>query len=104
MARIVMCGTPPEHCTGGKVTTNTFLAKSNPRAHRSHEEAYRCYRRYLLKMGYEDIGGRCFRPPDGGPIRMLTKKSRFGASLRLGKLGERWMPKSRGRSGVVIST
>jgi len=53
---------------------------------------------------YEDIGGRCFRPPDGGPIRMLTKKSRFGASLRLGKLGERWMPKSRGRSGVVIST
>jgi hypothetical protein len=108
MARVVMCGTPTEHCTGAKVTVNAFLRGASPKAHASHSEAYRCHRRYLVDvLGYEDIGSRCFRPPPGvnnGYIRVLGRKSKFGAELRLGKMGERYMPHTKGRSGVVIAT
>jgi len=105
MAIAVMCGVPTEHCTGARIASNAFLRNFGPKAHNSHEEAYKCYRRYLIRvMGYEDIGSRTFRPPDGGPLRVLTKKSRFGARLRYGKLGERWMPEEKGRSGAVIGT
>jgi len=108
MAYVVLCGTPQEHCSGGKVPTNAFMRQTHPKAHSSHSEAYRCHRRWLVDvLGYTDIGSRTFRPPpgvNGGYLKVLTKKSRFGARMRLGKLGERWMPKDRGRSGVVVKT
>jgi len=105
MPRVVMCGTPNQHCSGSTLTTNTFLRSASPKGHPTHEAAYRCYRSYLIReLGYTDIGSRTFRPPNGGPLRVLTRKSKFGASLRLGKMGERHMPKAKGRSGVIIST
>lgn len=111
MAYMVMCGVPAAHCTGGKVASNAFLRTTAPTAHQSHSEAYKCHRRYLVRvLGYEDIShetAHTFRPPpgvNGGYLRVLTRPSKFGARVRAGKDGQRWMPKMRGRSGVVIGT
>ena len=107
---VVLCGVPTEHCTGSKYTTDQKLP---PKAHGNHEEAFRCMRRYLIRQGWTQAGSsRDFRPPpnedgsSGGPIRILTKKSRYGARLRLGKLGERFMPEPRdqGNRGVIVRT
>ena len=78
------CGTPDEHCSGGNVS----LPKRSVKAHNTPEEAFACFRRYLLKvLGYTAVDGcgRSFRPPDGGPVLVLTKKSRYGGTLRTGK-------------------
>ena len=101
--RIVACPTPKEHCTGGKRLTNASMRDKGVRYHQTHGQAYKCYRRYLVRiLGFEDMGNREFRPPDGGPRVMLTKKSRFGASMRLGKEGARWQPPGS-RGGTIIS-
>jgi len=43
--------------------------------------------RYLINVeGYEQIGPREFQK-DGHPVRVLTKKMRFGGRLRPGKAG-----------------
>lgn len=100
--RIVKCPTPKDKCTGG---TYPFLPGlgGSIRAHSSSDEAFRCYRRYLVKFeGYEPIGPREFRPPDGGPILVLAKRSRFGTAMRLGKEG-RHMPRER-HGGYIVST
>jgi len=70
------------------------------KAHNSAPEAFKCHARYLIKvLGYEQVGSREFRPPDGGPILVLTKKCRFGGVLRKGKGsgegGNRVMPRRR---------
>jgi len=101
MAYVVLCGTPDNECSGGNMRTSNSY-RGLRKAHGSHTEAFNCYKKYLLKQGYEQIGSREFRPPDGGPIRVLTKKSRFGGKMRKGKLGERWMPKDH-TSGLIIS-
>lgn len=58
--------------------------------------------RYLQRQGYERVGPREFAAPDGGPVRVLTKKCRFGARLRPGKEHARFMPSVK-EGGVVIS-
>lgn len=69
-----------------------------------------CYSRYLTNvLGYTKINKREFRPPNGGPIEMLSKESRFGTRLRSGKSGETGQGKSRGmptvrHGGVIVST
>jgi hypothetical protein len=84
------CGVPKEHCTGGTIRVSAGM-KSAIRAesincHASPQEAFRCHARYLVEvLGYTRVGNREFAPPDGGPIRVLTKKSRFGGELRKGK-------------------
>ena len=101
--RIVACPTPKDHCTGGKRLTNASMRQKGIRYHQTHNEAYKCYRRYLVViLGHEDMGNREFRPPGGGPRVMLTKKSRFGTSMRLGKEGGRWQPALH-HGGTVIS-
>lgn len=52
-------------------------------------------RRHLVSEGWEPIGPREFRPPNGGYIRVLNKKSRFGGRLRTGKAGEGGTTSSR---------
>ncbi len=81
----VYCLTPKGHCIGSmrKVADGLGLRLS----HGSHEDAFRCYRRYLLGQGYTQLGPREFAAPDNGPIMVLTKRSRFGARLRKGKEG-----------------
>jgi hypothetical protein len=60
------------------------------RSHATPEEAFACYRAWLLRQGYRQLGGREFLSPEG-TIIVLTKRRRFGAVLRGGK-EERFMP------------
>jgi hypothetical protein len=99
---------PFEHCTGGLTSTDQLIqGRKSFRGHSTRPEAFGCMRRHLLKSGWSQIGAREFSPPDGGPIRVLTKKSHYGGLMVLGKGGEsgkRFMPDSRksGNRGVII--
>jgi len=80
----VLCGVPTPSCTGSTVK----MLKSwhgHWKAHNGHADAFACYRRYLLSLGYVALSSREFEPPDGGPIRLLTRQGKFGAELRKGK-------------------
>lgn len=83
------CGVPTLECIGSPSQVSNGLSKS-PKTHGSPEQAFSCYVSYLLRSGYKQVGPREFCK-DGGPVVVLTKKSRFGARLRGGK-GERFMP------------
>ena len=107
-----LCGVPQEHCEGGfRITSKSLGGKKGCRVHSSSSEAFRCYARYLVRvLGYQRIGPREYRPPDGGPVLVLTKKCRFGGRLRPGKSGEkgkyrgdRVMPHKH-PSGMIYST
>ena len=96
----VLCGVPGHLCTGGHLITDQQFPTN--RAHSSHEDAFRCHVRWLISLGYKRVGQRELQPPDGGPIHLLQKKSRFGGLLVLGK-EKRFMPERRraGNRGVV---
>lgn len=96
----VLCGTPLVHCQGSSYTTDQALPK---KSHSSHLEAFKCYANYLMKVeGYTQIGPREFRK-DGHPVRVLTKKTRFGGRLRAGKEGSRYMPAGKRHTrGLII--
>ena len=99
-----LCGTPDNSCTGSHAVLWEHIGKT--KTHSSHEEAFACYRRYLVEQGYTPIGSRAYSPPDGGPILVIDKKSRFGGWLRRGKSegvgrgASRYMPRYR-VSGLV---
>ena len=95
-----VCQTPNEYCNGSSSVLAPALG--NLRSHSSPEEAFKCYMGYLKSVrGYKQIGSRELAPPDGGPIEVLTKPSRYGARLRPGKEG-RFMASIR-NSGIIIS-
>jgi hypothetical protein len=101
-AHVFMCGTPHDKCTGFLAKTNHGLEHTQPRAHGSPEQAFNCAKQYLLRMGFTQIGSRDFSPPDGGPVRTLTKKTRFGGRLRSGKEGQRNQPMGK-RGGIIFT-
>lgn len=109
---VFLCGSPREHCTGSVATVNAGMRGTNAmRCHSSPEGAFQCHKNYLITvLHYTPCDDqRSLRPPDGGPVRVLTKPSRFGAKLRNGKEGTRNMPHVRGhragaRGGVIVST
>ena len=92
MAYRVLCGVPNVSCTGSAYITKQQIP---PKAHGSRDEAFRCMVKYLKSEGYERIGPREFRPPGGGYIKVLNKKSRFGGLLRTGKRAEGGTTSSR---------
>jgi hypothetical protein len=95
---VVLCGVPSIHCSGGKLRTDQSLTE---KCHGSSEEAFKCMRRYLLNvLHYKAVGNREFAPPNGGRVRVLTKKCRYGGRLRTGKAGERYQPEE-GRGLIV---
>lgn len=94
-----LCQTPTGYCKGSK--TIVAPAMAGRLSHASAEEAFRCYVAYLLSQGYKRVGSREFAPPDGGPVLVLTKKSRYGARLRGGKEG-RVMAGGPFNDGVII--
>lgn len=90
-----VCGTPREFCGGSNTNCNHGLGNSI-KTHGSPEDAFNCYKRYLLKTGYTVNDARSFTSPEG-PVLILTKKSKFGAKLRNGKEATRNMaPKHAG--------
>jgi len=99
---LYLCGTAEEYCTGTLTPLNHSLDKDKIKAHSSTTEAFNCMKHSLLAQGYTQVDARAFRPPDGGPIRVLTKKIRFGGKMRNGKEGTRNMPHKRG-GGICFS-
>lgn len=106
----VICGVHPDECLGFMPSRLSHALdgmwprkagkKVHTKVHRTHEEAYQCKKRYLVRQGYTPRRNREFKPPDGGPILVLDKKCRYGAELRKGKDG-RLMPQQR-HNGVII--
>ena len=91
------CGTPIAHCSGSKFLQADALKE---KSHSSRTESFNCYKNYLTKIeGYTQIGSREFRK-EGHPVRVLTKKIRFGARLRPGKEGRVMM---EGVGPVIVS-
>lgn len=108
MASRYLCGVPKDECEGASVMANNGVGKAL-KAHGSPEQAFKCYKHYLLRKGYTMIGSREFSPPgDNGPVIVLNKKSHFGGRLRPGKSGEasksgsgnRFIPTRVGKKGV----
>lgn len=97
-----LCGVSKEYCTGTLQPLNHSLDKDDLRVHSSSEGAFNCMRNSLLAQGYTQVDARAFQPPGGGPIRVLTKKIRFGGKMRNGKEGTRNMPHKRG-GGICFS-
>ena len=101
----VMCGTPKGHCSGSPTALNFGLGKERQnKTHTSHEQAFRCYKNWLISFeSHVEISNRELRQPGGG-ILVLTKQSRFGAALRPGKseTGSRFQPRGRAAAGVII--
>jgi len=96
-----LCGVPAEFCSGAMAQLSNGLKGRGYRCHPSPMECFKCHRNYLLKTGWVQISSREFQPKEGGPIRVLTKPSRFGSRMRPGK-GTRSMPTIR-TGGVVTS-
>jgi hypothetical protein len=90
-----LCGVPKNDCNGSFTKTSSGLGAASS-AHATPREAFACMKRFLLSQGFVQVGSREFAPPGGGPVRVLTKKSRFGGRLRRGKEGTRRMPILRG--------
>lgn len=93
-----LCGVKEAQCTG----THTQFSQNYHGPHKTHgsrEEAFRCKVKSLLDAGYTRIDAKTFSPPDGGPLLVLTKVSKFGAVVRQGKEG-RYMPENV--SGSII--
>ncbi|HEY7115777.1 MAG TPA: hypothetical protein VH475_04270 [Tepidisphaeraceae bacterium] len=76
-----LCGTPAEGCTGTLCTVD----KEGIRTHATALEAFECHRQYLISRGFVPVGTRELVDPADGCVRVLTKKIRFGASVRRGK-------------------
>lgn len=95
------CGVPAERCCGSICKSNKWVASQIKKAHGSSQAAFDCMKNYLIKQGYTKIGSREFSPPDGGPVRVLTKKRRYGARMRQGKESGRVRPVSRW-GGVIV--
>lgn len=102
-----LCGVPQEKCTGSIVQTTRGL-KSAIKMHGTPPEAFKCYSNYLIGLGYKQMGPREFYLPGAtpeldGPVVVLTKKIRFGCTMRGGK-GSRQMSRRDALGGVVISS
>lgn len=95
-----LCGTPKDSCEGSKINVSHGLGLMS-KGHMSPVDAFNCYKRYLLKIGYQQVGPREFAAPNNGPITVLTKKSRYGGRLRSGKEGTRFMGTNH-RAGTII--
>ena len=113
MSSKFLCGVPGDQCCGYYSVTNKSLGNS-VKTHPTAEEAFACHAKHLINQKFIQIGAREFVDPKTGYVRVLTKKSKFGAKLRQGKSGEkstssgrRFMPGVMGKAckaGTVVST
>jgi hypothetical protein len=100
MGRKFLCGVPKKYCCGSFTTVDKHSIKT----HGTPQESFNCHKRYLLATGYKQIGSREFLKP-GEPIRVLTKKCRFGSPIRVGKNESNQITKKTfmRTGGVIIS-
>lgn len=83
--RTWMCGTPGCH-----------------NKHNSSGDSFDCHANHLVKIGFKKLSSREYENPDTGAVRILTKRSRFGAFSPPGKRGEAGdqTPTKGGRPGL----
>lgn len=84
-----LCNTPKNECTGA---TNSNGGEH--KVHRTREEAYKCYVRYLKRLGYTQLKPTQFQSPEGvndGRVLLVSKRSKYGLRMK----GEG--PKGKGR-------
>lgn len=102
--RKYLCGVPRQHCCGSFSVLNAAMPQGT-KVHNSTIDAFKCMATYLISQGYKQVGSREFKRGDE-PRLVLTRKSKYGASLRMGKnqdgTGKRVMP--RGRKGSARGT
>ena len=79
-----ICGTPADACMGRP----SVVDKEGIGTHATAEEAFACYRRYLISLGFRPVWTRELVDPSDGYVRVLTKRIRFGAPVRRGKRPE----------------
>lgn len=97
-----LCPTPQEQCTGRLVSMNNFFNYTkNAKVHVSPDAAFACYVGYLKSTGHTRVSSREFLRPEGG-LLLLTRRSRFGTALRLGKEGNRYMVLKH--NGCIVSS
>lgn len=96
MSRRYLCGVPESDCRGSIVMMHKMWTGSH-KVHTRRQDAFACHVAYLISLGYERVGSRELAPPDNGPVRVLTKPSRFGSELRWGKERSRWETKDPAR-------
>lgn len=96
-----LCGVPDKNCIGSYTSFNHMM-KNCTKSHGTSIEAFKCHAGYLLSLGYTQVGNREFAAPDNGPIRVLTKKTRFGAMVRGGK-ESRYMGRNQFTGGTITS-
>lgn len=106
--RKYLCGVPKGECTGSSTEANQGLGKY-VMAHSTNEQAFKCYKNYLLRSGYKQVGARDFANPTDGRVLILNRKSKFGAPMRKGKSvkgqpSKRIVPKAfkRSKGGHII--
>lgn len=94
-----ICGTPKEFCSGSNFSVGKGLLFHL--VHQTAEEAFKCHASYLVtQKGHIQVGSREFKDPTDGYIRVLTKKSRFGAPIRKGKTGQ----DGNGKRGMFVDS
>jgi hypothetical protein len=99
-----LCPTPREHCTGKLVSMNNFFTHHKPqnaKVHGTPQSAFECYCHYLEMTGHVRLSQREYRQPQGG-ILLLTRQTRFGTKVRLGKEGTRYMVLKH--NGCIVSS
>ena len=103
--RKYVCPTPKHECNGTTFRATNIGLRQSIKAHNTPEEAFRCYVAHLKKQGYKQTGARTFQR-EGEPVKILTKKSKFGAVLRGGKMskdtGRRVVPYNM-LTGIIVS-
>lgn len=102
-----LCGVPSRECGGAELLLNKRYMK----VHATPPEAFKCHVKWLISQGYKQVGTREFCK-DNGSVLILTKKCRFGGTLRLGKTvkgggGKRltykkWGQGTNGVGGTII--
>lgn len=100
-----LCGVPSHHCTGGLLKANGGLGGIS-KAHLTPADAFKCMQKHLIAEGWTQLGPREFCQGDG-PVRILTKSSRFGARMiaadkEKSTSGKRHHPNTAG-SGTISS-
>jgi hypothetical protein len=71
-----------------KTPFNAFLSikDGHRKAHGNQKDAMRCYKQYLLRQGYKQVGQREFQK-DNNHVLFLPKVGSFGLPLKKGKEG-----------------
>ena len=96
-----LCGVP-EGCSGGIGNLSGGLKGKNLKVHSSPGDAFDCHAAYLIRQGYTQLRPREYASPiPGEPVRVLTRRGKFGARMRPGK-ENRNMPSER-TGGTAIS-